>query len=459
MTTSETSPAPPPAAESRIAVVRNGDTGAAIDRATVAPVYPPSEVGPVITYAGGGFPIPDGATGVYVRYPPYGERFQAITSATPRRVVVDLYDPALQSPQYGDNTRRTRFNPKLTLPPPRAGQKPVWEHTGKALIEFPPVVWQGTAVFANNVGTVFAYDVNPPARRPQRPRWSIRSTQRGKLMAASPAIYPKGTDATVIVAGMDGMVNSYNLRTAGRRQAWNRPFSTGGSPIETSPLIVGKSVYVGDHNGNVYRLNADTGVQQCGYHASGAVKGSAAQYGDNIVFADYNGTVYSMRARDCTIVWQRHVGKRFYGGPGVSGSTIVLGDVGGAVYGISADTGNVLWTQRTGDMVYSSPAIADGVAYIGSYDHYLRALRLKDGKELWRFDVGGRISGSASVIGNTVYVARLAARGQSDATYAINTTTRKVVWQSSDGRYSPAVGAGRTLFIVGRTSLSAYRTS
>ncbi len=451
--TTTTTDRDPPAAE-RIVEVVNGDTDARITQAIVAPVFPnASEPGQVIPFTDGGFPLPGDATGVYVRYGPFGERYQAVPADAPRRIRVPLFDPGLQAPQYGDNTNRTRFNPRISVPPPSASGAPRWKHTGKALLEFPPVVWQGTAVFGNNVGRVFFYDVQTGLKR-----WDVKHTRPGGLMAASPAIYPRPDGATVIVASMDGLVNSYNLRSAGRRrEAWTRPFSTGGSAIETSPLVVGDSVFVGDHGGSLYKLNAMTGEKQCARGASGAIKGSAAQYGDNIIFADYAGYVYSMRARDCEIVWKRHLGGKFYGGPGIQGSTIVIGNIANAVYGINADTGNTIWRVPTGNMVYSSPAIARGVVYIGSYDHHLRALRLSDGKELWRYNVGGPISGSATVIDDLVYVSRLARRGQADATFAINTKTQRVVWQSEDGRYSPAVAAGRTLFIVGRTTLYAYR--
>lgn len=456
-TTSTTEP--DPTVQDRVVHVKNGDTDADIPGAIVAPVFSSSpEPGTPVPFANGGFTIPGDATGVYVRHEPFGERFQAITPTTKETIRVDLYDPALQSPQYGDNTNRTRYNPNVTVPPPSGKER--WKHTGKALIEFPPVVWQGTAVFSNNVGRVFAYDVRNPTRNRKgepQPRWSVKLTKPGGLMAASPAIYPRPRGATVIVASMDGLVNSYNLRTAGRREAWKRPFSTGGRAVESSPLIVGDSVFVGDHGGSLYKLNAATGEKQCAQGANGAIKGSAAQYKDNIIFADYAGYVYSMRARDCQIVWSKHFGGRFYGGPAVQGSTIVIGNIANAVYGIDAETGSQIWRVPTGSMVYSSPAIARGVVYIGSYDHYLRALRLSDGKELWRYSVGGPVSGSATVIGDLVYVSRLAGRGQADATFAVDTKTRKVAWESQDGRYSPAVAAGKTLFIVGRTTLYAYQ--
>jgi len=207
----------------------------------------------------------------------------------------------------------------------------------------------------------------------------------------------------------------------------------------------------------MYKLNAKTGRLQCSFQAADDIKGSPAKYGDNIIFGDYSGNVYSMRRSNCETTWRVSAGSRFYGGPGVSGETVVLGDVGGGVVALNAATGARRWRVATGDYVYSSPAIANGVVFIGSYDQKLRALRLSDGREMWSFNAGGRISGSASVVGNTVYVSVLARPGEQDRTYGLNVRTGRKVWTLDDGRYSPAVGAGRTIFITGRTQLYAYR--
>lgn len=438
-----------PATSARTARVVNGDTGAAILDATVAPVTGNATGSPITPDAAGLWPLPADATGVYVRYPAFDQQRYSAAPAGRSTVQVLLYDPKLQSLQYGTDTARTRFNPAVSLPPPKGA--PTWTtpKSARALLEFPPVVYNGVAVITNNPGKVFAYDA-----RTGRQLWNRRHTAPGNEIAASPAIDPTGP--SVIVAGMDGVVNAYPLR-GGKRAAWKRPFSTGGSPIETSPLVVDGSVYVGTWSGVLYKLNAKTGRMECSFPAAADIKGSAAQYGDNVIFADYSGTVYSMRRSDCSKVWQVSAGVRFYGGPGVSGDTIVLGDVGRGVVALDARTGARRWRVGTGDMVYSSPAIARGVVFIGSYDHRLRALRLADGKELWSFDTGGRISGSASVIGTTVYVSVLAAGSQPDRTYGLNVRTGAKVWTLADGRYSPAVGAGHTIFITGRTRLYAYR--
>jgi hypothetical protein len=60
------------------------------------------------------------------------------------------------------------------------------------------------------------------------------------------------------------------------------------------------------------------------------------------------------------------------------------------------------------------------------------------------------------VVGDVVYTSVLARPGEQDRTFGLDIATGKVRWTGDDGRYSPAVAAGRTLYIVGRTSLYAY---
>jgi outer membrane protein assembly factor BamB len=135
----------------------------------------------------------------------------------------------------------------------------------------------------------------------------------------------------------------------------------------------------------------------------------------------------------------------------------VIGDVGGAVIALDARNGREIWRHRTGDWVYGSPAIAGGRVFIGSYDGRFQALRLDNGGVIWSHNAGGRISGSATVVGNIVYTSILYRPGQPRKTWGLDIRNGAVRWQISDGRYSPVVGAGATLYVVGTNLLRAYR--
>jgi outer membrane protein assembly factor BamB len=367
-------------------------------------------------------------------------------------LTIPLYDPRVQSPEYGGGPARTRYVPQVDLPTPPADPAWTWPvgGTGKALLEFPPAIAKGVVAMTTNKGRIVVLRA-----RTGDVIWTKRHSETAPI-AASPAIVTEKN--MVIVAGMDGRLVGYDLEPPGR-ELWT--FSTGQSKIESSPLVSDGTVYIGAHNGRLYAVPLEgpgtTRTARWTFQAAGDIKGSVAKSGTTIVFGDYSGTLYAVNTNGKEL-WRRQVGKRLYGGPAISGNTVVIGDVGGAVIAVDLRTGAQLWRRSTnGAQVYSSPAVAKGKVFIGSYNGQFQALDLKTGNVAWTFDAGGRISGSATVVGNVVYTSVLARPGELNRSFGIDIKTGARRWRGNDGRYSPAVGAGRTLYIVGRTTLYAYR--
>jgi outer membrane protein assembly factor BamB len=418
-----------------VAVV-DGDTEAPVSGAQVEALRGGAVVATARTDGQGRAEVPLGTAAVAVTAPSYTP---ARTRVRRGAADVDLYDPRLQSPEYGGGPERGRYVPAVKVPPPSGG--PAWTFESRTLIEFPPAVSDGLAVFGTNSGRVYALRT-----RDGELAWARR--QKGEI-ASTPAI---DGDA-VYVSSMDGRLTAYGFGAG--VPLWT--FSAGGSPIESSPLVVDGTVYVGTWAGALYAVDAATGEQRWRYQAPADIKGSAALADGAIVVGDYAGNVHALDPRTGAERWTYTGGTRFYGGPAVSGHTIVIGDVGGAVIALDARTGAERWRHSTGGAyVYSTPAIADGAAYVGSYNGTFQALELGTGAERWSFDVGGRISGSATVVDGVVYTARLYAPGQSPRTYGLDTRTGAVRYQAAEGRYSPAVAAGRTLYLVGTRHVYAH---
>lgn len=350
-----------------------------------------------------------------------------------------MYQTARQSPEYGGGPARTRYLPAVDLPPP-GKRAPKWTFESRTLIEFPPAVSQGVAVVGVNSGRVYALNTTTG-----KVLWARR---QGGLIASSPAIdWPR-----VYVTSMDGAFTSYRINDGRRMYS----FDAGGSPIETSPLLVDGRAYFGTWAGTVYALNLKSGKPQWTFQADADVKGSAAFTGRHVVFGDYRGNLYAVDPASGKLAWRYSGGQRFYGGPGFSDGTLVVGDVGGSVIAVDAATGREKWRHRTGSYVYASPAIADGTVYIGNYGGTFEALDLATGERRWSFNAGGRISGSATVVGDTVYTSTISRPGEPKRTYGLNIANGKEVFRKDDGRYSPAVAAGRTLFLVGVRHIYAY---
>jgi outer membrane protein assembly factor BamB len=93
---------------------------------------------------------------------------------------------------------------------------------------------------------------------------------------------------------------------------------------------------------------------------------------------------------------------------------------------------------------------------VGSYDQSFYGLDAATGEVRWQFHADGPISGSATVVGGVVYTAVLARSGEAQRTFGLDARTGAVRYRGDDGRYSPAVGAGTTLYLVGTRHLYAH---
>lgn len=429
-----TQPATDPSGTLDIHVV-DGDRDVPVKGAAVVAFRSDEVIARVTSDAGGDAAVPSGTRLVEVSAPGTSGGRASVRGVP---VEVPVYDPDLQSPEYGGGPARDRFVPAVTAGPP-AGP-PAWTFASRTLIEFPPAVDDGLVVVGVNSGRVYGLNADTG-----RIIWARR--QKGAI-ASSPAI----AGDTVYISSMDGALTAYTR--AHGTPLWR--FSTHGSPVESSPLVVDGRVYVGTWSGELYAVDGATGRELWSYRAPADIKGSAALAGNLVVVGDYAGNVHALDARTGAVRWTYRGGRRFYGGPAVSGDTLVIGDVGGAVIALDARTGAERWRHATPAFVYSSPAIADGAVFIGSYGGAFEALDLATGAVRWSFDAGGRISGSASVVDGIVYTAVLARSGEPQRTFGLDVRNGAVRYRGHDGRYSPAVGAGTTLYLVGTRHLYAH---
>lgn len=414
--------------------VRDGDTGKPV-KASLRALGPGTRVTEIPTGPNGRAQVPVDTRAVRAFVKGYSVGRAVVADGAAR---VEVYRKAIQSPEYGGGPLRRRHVPAVKAPLP--GARPTWRFNAKTLIEFPPAVRNGLLVFGVNSGRVFALD-----QRTGAVRWAKR--HRGEIAST-----PSMVDGQVYVSSMDGRVTAY--READGQEIWS--FSTEGSPIESSPLVVDERVIVGDWGGRLYSIDARTGTPVWTFQAAGDLKASAALSGDTLVIGDYVGRVYGVNFRTGALKWEQSAGARFYGGAAISDGIAVIGDIGGDVLALDVETGEQRWRRSMGNFVYASPAVADGTVYIGSYSGRFDALALNNGAQRWSFNAGERISGSATVVGDVVYTSVLSKPGAPRRTFALDRVTGAIRWQNEDGRYSPAVAAGRGLFLVGTNRLYAY---
>jgi outer membrane protein assembly factor BamB len=364
----------------------------------------------------------------------------------PSRTVAAPRPGTLVSPVFGGVPQHLHVGVGRLRPPFHLD----WLSGGTSLVEFPPAVAFRYLYYASLNGNLIALSTRNGKRL-----WTVHV---GRCEAASPAVnrlsrgsvyetflnrQPCGRNAArrgdgellVVAAGPSHLVR------------WRKALGAS----ETSPLIVGNRVYVGDAKGKVYCLRASDGSTIWTYRAGGAVKGALAYDRGRLFFGAYDGRLYSLRASDGKLLWraasnQALFGKRgtFYSTPAVAYSRVYLGSTDGHVYSFGERSGKLRWARATGGYVYGSPAVWQRRIFVGSYDHTFYALDAATGKVLWKFDANGPISGSATVVDGVVYFATLHRR-----TYGLDARTGKELWTFPDGAFTPVVTDGRHLYVVG----------
>jgi outer membrane protein assembly factor BamB len=354
----------------------------------------------------------------------------------------------VQWPLYGFDPTRTR-SVDLALEPPF---RTVWRYGAGTLVEFPPAIGYGRLYFSTNAGRFSAISVKTGKR--------AFKVDLHRCVAASPAIGPHA-HGTLYAAflnkppcnaasgghGNDGLVVAFS---AGQGKIhWQRTIG----PSESSPLLLGDHLYVGDWNGDVWAFNANTGALFWKRHVGGAIKGAIAAAGGRLYVGSYDGHLYCLTQAG-KILWSasgqhRLAGNgRFYSTPAVAYGRVYIGSTDGKVYSFGATTGKLRWSHSTGGYVYASPAVWNETILVGSYGGRFYGFDAATGVARWSFNANGPISGSATVIGDIVYFATL-----KQHTYALNARTGKLVWSFHDGAYTPVVAATGRLFLIGYSTV------
>ena len=396
--------------------------------------------------------------GIATAYYESKHRFEGSVKGTstefdPTQTVAAPGAGSIVSPMFGGEPQHLHVGVGKVRPPFRLD----WVSGGTSLIEFPPAIAFNYLYYASLNGNLIAVSA-----RNGRRLWTIPV---GRCEAAGPAVNRLGR-GSVFEAFLnkepcgrgsatkgDGEVLAV---AAGRAHTvrWSKHLGA----TETSPIIVGHRIWVGDYKGVVYCLRGVNGQTVWTFRAGGAVKGAIAYDRGRVFFGAYDGRLYALKASDGKLLWRAQSDRDLFGGhgqfystPSVAYSRIYLGSTDGHVYSYGEQSGKLRWAQSTGGYVYASPAVFDQRILVGSYSGTFYALDAATGGLLWKFRANGPISGSATVVDGIVYFATLERR-----TYGLDALTGKPVWTYPDGAFTPVVTDGHRLYVVGWGKVYAF---
>lgn len=234
------------------------------------------------------------------------------------------------------------------------------------------------------------------------------------------------------------------------KQKWLAPIGI----VNSSPSVVGNTVYVGSYDNHLYAVAADTGKVRWKtplgkpVYASPAVANEhvyvccVGEQGETAKARQQRCRIVCLQADSGKIIWDhplihadvkydlgnwaggwaspvlgaRHLyvgsddrflycldratGKqvwsfltdgRPHSSPSLVGDTLFSGCHDGHVYALDASSGKLRWRFKTGSLVNSTVAYHDGHVYFGSYDKHVYALKASDGALVWKTETDPKL--------------------------------------------------------------------
>ena len=270
--------------------------------------------------------------------------------------------------------------------------------------------WAGGPAVAGDLFVVGSLDGDVFALSTQdgSERWHVQVSSE---VISRPAI----AGDIVVVRTVDGRLAGLDAKDGSRRWVFDQsvpPLSLRGN---SSPLVVGDTVYDGFDNGKVVALRlADgnplwsqtlsTGEGRTEVERLADVDGDLILAGGNLFAIGYRGQVSAIATTTGRPVWQRDVSS--YGGAAAGETTLVLADADGNVWAFDRETGVSLWKQD--QLKYrwlGTPAVQGKYVVVGDSEGYVHWLSLDEGKFVARERLSKKPIESAPVVaGDTVYV-------------------------------------------------------
>jgi outer membrane protein assembly factor BamB len=358
----------------------------------------------------------------------------------PRRVVLRL-----PWPTYGLKVQRTHTSTDFKLRPPFRHR---WTFKAGHVLEFPPSVAYGRLYLAQQRGRFFAVH-----HRTGKKVWERRFNH---CSAASPTVayrvvyhaWMQPLPCNRYPRSQPGMITAMAARTG--KIVWR--FRAGA--FETSPLVIGRTLYAGSWDHKLYAINIYTGKPRWTFTADHEINSSPTYANGKVYFGTDGGSVYAVNARTGRQVWRT-----------IAYGRVFIGNTDGTLYAFGASSGRLLWAQRAGTYIYTAAAVWRRRVYVGTYDGFFIAFNAATGDRLWRFEASSAIHGAPSVVNGIVYFAacprcgsvasRFAKQGDR-GTYGLNARTGKLVWRWPDGVFSPVVASSGHLYVTGRSRVFSF---
>jgi eukaryotic-like serine/threonine-protein kinase len=197
-----------------------------------------------------------------------------------------------------------------------------------------------------------------------------------------------------------------------------------GDTIESSAAIVGGTVFIGSHKGELVSLSLENGSVYWKFQTGSPIGESSPAFSNGVVYiGDLGGWLNALNASDGRKLWAFKAGGEIKSSPVVVGDRVLIGSYDETLYCLSARDGSVIWRFRTQGPVHTTPSIADGMAFIAGCDQLFRAIRISDGKEMFNVPSGDYTAASPAIRAGVAYYGTFG-----NEVLSVNLQQKQVVW-------------------------------
>jgi len=281
-----------------------------------------------------------------------------------------------------------------------------WQFKSSRPIASSATVVDGTLYFVSSAGSIVALDIATG-----QPRWTYATEYERKFEAKNLHGYPSPAQTIP--------------------DAWD--------VFTSSPAVVSGKVYFGGGDGNVYAVDARSGVLQWKFATQDVVHASPAVVGNTVYIGSWDGHLYAIDAETGQQKWVFQGGQDpaihnqvgFQSSPAVADGTVYVGSRDAHVYALDAATGRRKWDYPTSkSWVNGTPAVRDGIVYVGTSDSSrFMALDARTGRLRFNFDAKAYIFSSAALAGSLAYFG-----SHNGKLYAVDAKTGVAAWEfQTDG--------------------------
>jgi outer membrane protein assembly factor BamB len=187
--------------------------------------------------------------------------------------------------------------------------------------------------------------------------------------------------------------------------------------VTSSPAVYCSRVYFTSFDGKLYCLDADSGTKKwefatlgerlyetdnyCGIsHSRDAFDfflSSPAIYRENVYFGSGDGNLYAVDAATGVKKWSYQTGDVVHTSPAIANNLVYFGSWDRYFYALDAISGDLKWKVETGDDqashcmmgIQSSALIASNAVYFGCRDAKVYSLKALTGEENWKYSNPG----------------------------------------------------------------------